>query len=39
MELAMQHRRYPVEPRIDKATGEIIAEQSGKVLDVVSYQE
>ncbi len=39
MELAMQHHRYPVEPRIDKATGEIIAEQSGKVLDVVSCQE
>ena len=23
MELAMQHHRYPVEPRIDKATGEL----------------
>jgi len=39
MELAMQYHSYPVEPRIDKATGKIIPEQTGNVLDVVRCQQ
>ncbi len=39
MELAMQYHSYPLEPRIDKATGKIIAEQSGNLLDVVNCQQ
>ncbi len=39
MELALQYHRYPVEPRIDKASGRIIPEKDGNLLDVVGCQE
>lgn len=39
MELALQHHRLPVEPSIDKASGKIIPEKEGYLLDVVTCQE
>ncbi len=39
LEMALQYHHYPLEPRIDKASGSIIKEKDGNLLDVIECQK